>query len=99
MYPGRLLDISSGGAFVQFGQPLDCGAELSIVFRVRKRRKLIYLDLKARVVHAGRFLQGFTNYYGFGATFAKLSPDKIAELEKILDDDGSDPERKFGLTS
>ena len=70
LYPGRLLDISKGGAFVQTAQSLTCGAELSILFRAQGRHNLIYLNLKAVVVYVGRFLQGYNNFYGFGARFS-----------------------------
>jgi hypothetical protein len=98
VYPGRLLDISSGGAFVQTAHFLACGAEFSIIFKAQARHKPIYLNLKARVVYAGRFLQGFKSFYGFGARFIDLSPDNIAKLEEVLDAIKSDPERKYELT-
>ncbi len=99
VYPGRLLDLSSGGAFVQFAQLLDCGAEVSIVFKIRKKHKLTYMNLKARVTYVGRFLQGYSNFYGFGASFTSISHHQTAILEKMLDGMHSNPKRKFALTN
>jgi hypothetical protein len=84
VYSGRLLDISDGGAFVQTAQSLASGVLLSLIFKARVRKKTIYLNLKARVVYVGRFLQGYENFYGFGAQFGDLSPKTAAKLGDLI---------------
>jgi hypothetical protein len=92
---GRMMDISSGGAFIQTKQPLACGDEVSIVFKWRRRGKPVYFSMRAQVTHVGRFIQGFENFYGFGARFTNLPANQIAKLNMILDAIALEPERKY----
>jgi Tfp pilus assembly protein PilZ len=95
VYAGRLLDLSCGGAFVQTGESLALGTELSIIFKALGRDRVIYLSLKATAVYVGRFVQGYQNFGGFGASFINPSREDIAKLEQILERCKSDPEQKF----
>jgi len=97
VYPGRLLDLSSGGAFVETAQSLTCGDRLFIIFKAHSRKKVIYLNLQAKVVYTGRFLQGFGNFYGFGARFVHLSHEDILKLHRVLENSDGFPEKKFEL--
>jgi hypothetical protein len=95
VFPGRLLDLSDGGAFVQTDQTIGCGTVLSIVFKAQVGGRAVFLGLKAKVVYVGRYLQGFENFYGFGAQFEPL-PDKMAaRLAAVLESLQSEPQRKY----
>ena len=56
----RLLDLSAGGAFVEFKGLLPvCGTKISLIFPIKGQKEVLDLDLKATVVYANRFLQSF----------------------------------------
>ncbi len=98
VYPGRLLDLSSGGAFVESALSLTFGDRLVITFKVHSRKKVMYLSLQAKVVYTGRFLQGFGNFYGFGVCFTHLSHEDTFKLHRALESLELSPEKKFELT-
>jgi len=98
IYSGRLLDLSFGGAFVQTAQSVARGDEVFLLFRVTVRDKLIYLNIKATVVFVGRFLQGFENFFGFGARFVNLSREDLLKLSEVLRSVAPRPEKKYQLT-
>jgi Tfp pilus assembly protein PilZ len=95
VFAARLLDLSRGGAFVQTEESLAIGTELLIIFKAPGRDGVIHLSLKAKAAHVGRFVQGFQNFNGFGASFMYLSQKDSAKLEEILEMCESSPERKF----
>jgi len=97
-YSGRLLDISSGGAFVQTEHTVNRGDDVLVLFRAQVRGKLIYLNLKATVVYVGRFLQGFENFFGFGARFTNLSREDSVKLSWVLRSVEPSPSKKYQLT-
>jgi hypothetical protein len=95
VYSGKLMDISDGGVFVQTEETMDCGAILTIIFEARVKKEIIALSLKAKVVYVGRFLQGYDNFYGFGAQFEGLPPKTAERLNAVLDDLQTEPQRKY----
>jgi hypothetical protein len=95
VYPGRLLDISSEGAFVQSEQAVSYGAQLLIVFKAPLVSHRVYLRLDAIVVHVGRFLRDYNSFYGFGARFTGISPNTMARLKKVIESLHADPQRKY----
>jgi Tfp pilus assembly protein PilZ len=95
VYAARLLDLSAGGAFVQTGESFALGTELAIIFKAQGRTRMLYLNLKAKAVYVGRFVQGFDNFNGFGAFFMNPSVDDVAKLGEILDRYQEDPAKKF----
>jgi hypothetical protein len=94
---GRILDLSTGGVFVEFNDPPAFGTEISLRFRVTGRGKSVDLDLQGVVVYAGRFLQGFENFYGFGVQFHNIGNTTTAILEEAMQQMEPEPERKYGL--
>ncbi len=95
LFAALLMDLSRGGAFIQTDEFLALGSELLITFKAPGRDRVIHLSLKATAVYVGRFVQGFQNFDGFGASFMNLSPNDIADLEEVLERCESNPERKF----
>jgi hypothetical protein len=93
-YPARLRDLSIGGAFVQTNEFITLGTILTIAV-TQGRKKAPYLDLNAKAIYSGRFIQGFNNFNGFGAAFIDPSPEDIAKLNEIIDQHIDDPVQKF----
>jgi hypothetical protein len=97
VHAGRILDISSEGAFVKTAHPLASGDRLTVVFKARSEAEPIVLSLESVVVHGGRFLQGFENFTGFGVRFVHLSPSQAAALAKLVKGIKSQPLEKYEL--
>jgi hypothetical protein len=95
VYAGRMRDLSSSGAFIQTEQTVACGDKISIIFDWRPKGKPAFFSVRAQVVYAGRFIQGFVNFYGFGASFTHLSANHVAKLNEIMDALTLEPERKY----
>jgi hypothetical protein len=93
----RILDLSAGGGFVEFNDPPPAGTEVSIRFRIAGQEKAVDLDLQATVVYAGRFLQGYENFYGFGARFKHMGSTTTAILKEAIQQVKDEPERKYEL--
>jgi len=94
-YAGRVRDLSASGAFIQTEQTLGSGDKISIIFDWRPSGKPAFFSVRARVAYAGRFIQGFENFYGFGASFTNLSSHQVAKLKEIVDALTLAPERKY----
>jgi hypothetical protein len=93
--PGRLLDLSEGGSFVQTELTVTCGTVLSIIFRAGAAGEIVDLNLKAKVVYVGRFVQGYENFYGFGVKFEALPDTTVEALTALLESLQTEPQRKY----
>ena len=94
VYAARLRDLSIGGAFVETDEFITDGTILTIVLKERGRKKAP-LELNVKAMYSGRFIQGFSNFNGFGATFIDPSPEDIARLKEIIDQHTENPIQKF----
>ena len=95
VYAGRVRDLSSSGAFIQTEQTLGGGDKILIIFDWRPSGKPAFFSVRARVAYAGRFIQGFENFYGFGASFTNLSASQAAKLRQIVDALTLAPDRRY----
>jgi hypothetical protein len=83
-WTATMLDLSEGGAFIKIREPLGVGEIVTISFDIPGAKKNISFNLRATIVHAGRYLQGFENYSGCGVRFENATPQVIAYLRSIL---------------
>ncbi len=83
-WTATMLDLSEGGAFIKIGEPLSVGEIVTLSFDIPRPKKNISFNLRATIVHAGRYLQGFENYNGCGLRFENASPQVIAYIRSIL---------------
>ncbi len=98
--PGRLLDLSMGGAFIHTRKSVLAGTEFEVVFKVRLGKKPKYMKLRGTIVHSGRFLLDYENFNGIGVQFTPLSQADAADLSFLLNSLKPEPSaKKYQLTN
>jgi hypothetical protein len=93
--PGKQLDLSDGGCFVQTDAVVASGTALSIIFQAGLRGEIVELNLKSKVVYVGRFVRGYENFRGFGARFDALPDETAAKLTAMLESPQSETQRRY----
>jgi hypothetical protein len=97
VYTGILLDMSADGAFVKCSKSINPGTEISLVLKNPRKNTSSGIKIQAEVAHAGRFVQGFENFSGFGARFKNLPAELKSKLDEALHHADCLPERKYTL--
>jgi Tfp pilus assembly protein PilZ len=95
--PAFLLDVSTEGGFIKCDQRIHTGSEVTLMMALPGHDSASQLSIQAEVVHAGRFLQEYDNFAGFGVRFRDLSEDVKDQLQKALLATQSQPARKYNL--
>ncbi len=80
--PGRVLNLSEGGAFVESTNLYPIGSSIGLVFGVEDDKQ--NFALTGDVVHTGRYLKGGRNVSGFGVEFIGAPLSTILRLRQFL---------------
>ena len=94
-FPGHILDLSSGGAFIQCKQDIQADERITLKFKLKEEDGTTEHSVKAVVAHRGRFVQGYENFNGFGIRFLDVPEVTGFQLKEIILHAGPITDRKY----
>jgi hypothetical protein len=95
--PAFLLDVSTEGGFIKCEKRIHPGSKITLIMDLPGQGSASQFSIQAEVVHAGRFLQEYDNFAGFGVRFENLAEDEKNKLQNLLLATQSQPARKYNL--